>query len=131
MSSFQIIISRFHQSFWAELGCYNHELDRRGDSNILAPGEGGSAGGHGPWRVCEGGTMVESWSLFEALISLGVGKGSNFSRLLGKMFEKKKTWLLCLCIKKICDFQPLDLKAAMKLFLSLPTSESTKEIKSD
>ncbi|XP_022133348.1 uncharacterized protein LOC111005949 [Momordica charantia] len=59
----------------------------------------------------------EDWELVETFVVNRLVKHSSYSNLILKLVAKKRSDLLCLCIKQVSDFGPADLHCTLKYFL--------------
>ncbi|XP_059642230.1 uncharacterized protein LOC132284171 [Cornus florida] len=70
--------------------------------------------------VLEACIAFEVWELVETLIVHGVVEHSCSSNLVYNLIEKKKSDLVCLCLKHVSDLQASDILCILKYFLSPP-----------
>ncbi|XP_027329796.1 uncharacterized protein LOC113846099 [Abrus precatorius] len=68
--------------------------------------------------VLDGCVSLEIWEVVEALIVNGIIEHSCYSNLVAKLVEKKRSHLLCLCIKHAFDLGSTELLTIFKYFLS-------------
>ena len=67
--------------------------------------------------VLDGCEDFEIWDLVEFLIVIGVIDHSCYSNLVNRLMAKKRSALLCLCIKHPSDLGASELLAILKYFL--------------
>lgn len=65
----------------------------------------------------------EDWELVETFVVNRLVKHASYSNLILKLVAKKRSDLLCLCIKQASDFGPADLHCILKYFLC-PSKEA-------
>ena len=65
----------------------------------------------------------EDWELVETFVVNKLVKHASYSNLILKLVAKKRSDLLCLCIKQASDFGPADLHCILKYFLC-PSKEA-------
>ncbi|KAM7508259.1 hypothetical protein LguiA_018712 [Lonicera macranthoides] len=70
--------------------------------------------------VLEAGIVLELWEILETLIVHGLVEYSCFSNLIHNLIEKRRSDLVCLCVKHVSDLQASDLLVILKYFLSPP-----------
>lgn len=70
--------------------------------------------------VLEGSIVLECWELVETLIVNKLVEHSSFSNLIYDLIERKKSDLVCLCVKHLPDLQSGDIISILKYFLSPP-----------
>ncbi|PIA62543.1 hypothetical protein AQUCO_00200511v1 [Aquilegia coerulea] len=70
--------------------------------------------------ILEGCVVFEIWDLVDMLIVDGVVGRFSSSNLIDRLIEKKRSNLLCLCIKHFSDIQSSDVRTLLKYFLSPP-----------
>lgn len=68
--------------------------------------------------VLDGCVSLEIWEVVEALIVNGIIEHSFYSNLITKLVEKKKSDLLCLCIKHAFDLGASEILTLLRYFLS-------------
>ncbi|KAJ7956351.1 putative F6A14.6 protein [Quillaja saponaria] len=68
--------------------------------------------------VLEGCVALEIWELVEALAVSGIVEHSCYLNLITRLVEKKRSDLLCTCIKHAFDLGPSELLCVLKYFLS-------------
>ncbi|XP_023544303.1 uncharacterized protein LOC111803920 [Cucurbita pepo subsp. pepo] len=66
---------------------------------------------------------LEEWELVETFVVNRLVKHASYSNLILKLVAKKRSDLLCLCIKQASDFGPADLHCILKYFLC-PSKEA-------
>jgi len=70
--------------------------------------------------VLEACVVLEIWELLETLIVCGLVEHSSCSSLVYNLIEKRRSDLVCLCLKHISDLRTSDLVSILKYFLSPP-----------
>ncbi|XWS51093.1 hypothetical protein CRYUN_Cryun12cG0146600 [Craigia yunnanensis] len=70
--------------------------------------------------VLEACTSLEIWELLEALIVNGLVDHSCYSNLVVNVAAKKRSDLLCLCVKHACNLGSSELLCILKYFLCPP-----------
>ncbi|GFZ07758.1 hypothetical protein Acr_19g0006950 [Actinidia rufa] len=70
--------------------------------------------------VLEACTVLEIWELLETLISHGLVEHSSSSNLVYNLIEKRRSDLVCLCVKHLSDLQTSDILFILRYFLSPP-----------
>lgn len=70
--------------------------------------------------ILEGCVSFEIWDLVEALIVNGIIEHSCYSNLVTRLVEKKRSDLLCLCIKYALDLGSSEILCILRYFLSPP-----------
>ncbi|XP_038882008.1 uncharacterized protein LOC120073314 [Benincasa hispida] len=73
--------------------------------------------------VLETCIAFEDWELVETFVVNKLVKHASYSNLILKLVAKKRSDLLCLCIKQASDFGPADLHCILKYFLC-PSKEA-------
>ncbi|KAK7292235.1 hypothetical protein RIF29_08012 [Crotalaria pallida] len=68
--------------------------------------------------VLDGCIALEIWKLVEALIVNGVIGHSCYPNLVARLVEKKRSNLLCLCIKYAIDLGSSEILSILRYFLS-------------
>ncbi|KAK7269490.1 hypothetical protein RIF29_22220 [Crotalaria pallida] len=68
--------------------------------------------------VLDGCISLEIWELVETLIVNGIVGHSCYSNLVTRLMEKKKSDLLCLCIKHAFDLGSSEILSILRYFLS-------------
>ncbi|XP_061373467.1 uncharacterized protein LOC133315814 [Gastrolobium bilobum] len=68
--------------------------------------------------VLDGCVSLEIWEVVEALIVNGVIEHSCYSNLVNRLAEKKRSDLLCLCIKHAFDLGSSEILSILRHFLS-------------
>ncbi|TKY55117.1 hypothetical protein E2542_SST19531 [Spatholobus suberectus] len=68
--------------------------------------------------VLDGCVSLEIWEVIEALIVNGIIEHSCYSNLVTKLVEKKRSELLCLCIKHAFDLGSSEILTILRYFLS-------------
>ncbi|XP_068640411.1 uncharacterized protein [Aristolochia californica] len=81
--------------------------------------------------IAECCVVLELWDLLETLILQHLIKHSVFSHLIVTLVEKKKSHLLCLCVKCATDLQPSDILAILKYFLATDSCDAMKEVREE
>ncbi|XP_068646392.1 uncharacterized protein [Aristolochia californica] len=74
---------------------------------------------------------LELWDLLETLILQRLIKHSAFRHLIVTLVEKKKSRLLCLCVKCATDLQPSDILAILKYFLATDSCGAMREVREE
>ncbi|KAF8390252.1 hypothetical protein HHK36_024777 [Tetracentron sinense] len=70
--------------------------------------------------ILESCLVLELWELLEALIIHGLVDRSSSSNLVDILIKKKRSDLLCLCVKHVSDIRSSDFLCILKHFLSPP-----------
>lgn len=70
--------------------------------------------------VLEGCVVLEIWELLETLIVCGLVEHSSSSNLVHNLIEKRRSDLVCLCVKHVSDLRTADLLSVLKYFLLPP-----------
>lgn len=70
--------------------------------------------------VLEACLGFEIWEILETLIVGGFVHGSCCKDLVCNLIEKRRSDLVCLCVKYVSDLQVLDILSVLKFFLSPP-----------
>ncbi|KAA8517273.1 hypothetical protein F0562_017566 [Nyssa sinensis] len=70
--------------------------------------------------VLEACIVLELWELLETLIANGLVEHSCSSNLVYNLIEKRRSDLVCLCLKHVSDLQTSDILCILKYFLSPP-----------
>ncbi|KAA8517275.1 hypothetical protein F0562_017568 [Nyssa sinensis] len=70
--------------------------------------------------VLEASIVLELWELLETLIANGLVEHSCSSNLVYNLIEKRRSDLVCLCLKHVSDLQTSDILCILKYFLSPP-----------
>ncbi|XP_028782196.1 uncharacterized protein LOC114738326 [Neltuma alba] len=70
--------------------------------------------------ILEGCVSLEIWELVETLIVNGIIERSAYSNLVSKLMEKRRSDLLCLCIKHALDLGSSEMLCILRYFLSPP-----------
>ncbi|KAM7479988.1 hypothetical protein LguiA_028201 [Lonicera macranthoides] len=91
-----------------------------GYSCVLIEKLGFTMGGDVIGLILEAGIVFELWEILETLIVHGLVEYSCFSNLIHNLIEKRRSDLVCLCVKYVSDLQASDLLAILMYFLSPP-----------
>ncbi|PSR95821.1 hypothetical protein CEY00_Acc21953 [Actinidia chinensis var. chinensis] len=70
--------------------------------------------------VLEAYIVLENWELLETLIIHGLVEHSSSSNLVYNLIEKRRSDLVCLCVKHLSDLRTSDILSILRYFLSLP-----------
>ncbi|KAF8378406.1 hypothetical protein HHK36_029745 [Tetracentron sinense] len=70
--------------------------------------------------ILESCLVLEFWELLEALITQGLVDRSSSSNLVEFLIKKKRSDMICLCIKHVSDLRSSDILCILKYFLSPP-----------
>lgn len=70
--------------------------------------------------ILEGCVSFEIWELVETLIVNDLVERSGYSNLVSRLVEKRKSYLLCLCIRHTLDFGSSEMLSILRYFLSPP-----------
>ncbi|KAJ1437912.1 hypothetical protein SESBI_03337 [Sesbania bispinosa] len=68
--------------------------------------------------VLDGCVSLEIWEIVEALIVNGIIEHSYYSNLVNRLVEKKRSDLLCLCVKHAFDLGSSEILIILRYFLS-------------
>ncbi|KAK2984370.1 hypothetical protein RJ640_005386 [Escallonia rubra] len=79
--------------------------------------------------VLEACVVLETWELLETLIVHGFVANSCSSNLINGLIEKKRSDLVCLCVKHVKDIQASDLVSVLKYFLSPPIDSYVRMVR--
>ncbi|CAK9159956.1 unnamed protein product [Ilex paraguariensis] len=71
--------------------------------------------------IMEACIVFEIWEVLEIVIVNGFVEHSYLSNLIFSLIEKKRSDLICLCVKYVSDLQTIDILHILKYFLSPPT----------
>lgn len=64
--------------------------------------------------------IFEIWEIIETLIVGGLVDGSSSNNLVHNLIEKRRSDLVCLCVKHVSNLQVSDMLLVLKFFLSPP-----------
>lgn len=78
--------------------------------------------------VLEACLLFENWELAEALIVNGHIAQSSYSNLVSVLVEKRRSDLVCLCIKQFTGLGSLELLCVLKYFLLPPRGAHTSNV---
>ncbi|XP_057474025.1 uncharacterized protein LOC130762393 [Actinidia eriantha] len=70
--------------------------------------------------VLEACIVLENWELLETLIIHGLVEHSSSSNLVYNLIERRRSDLVCLCVKHLLDLRTSDILSILRYFLSLP-----------
>lgn len=70
--------------------------------------------------VLDASVVLETWELVETLIVNGLVEHSCYSNLVNRLVAKKRSDLICVCIKHASDLGASELHAILKYFLCPP-----------
>ncbi|KAL5722635.1 hypothetical protein ACHQM5_006133 [Ranunculus cassubicifolius] len=70
--------------------------------------------------ILESCLVLEIWDLVETLIVEGFVGRFNSGNLIEVLVKKRRSYLICLCIKHFSDIESSDLQSLLKYFLSPP-----------
>lgn len=70
--------------------------------------------------VLEACFAFEIWEILETLIVRGLIEGSCSRKLVHNLIEKRRSDLVCLCVKHVSDLQVSDILSVLRFFLSPP-----------
>lgn len=78
--------------------------------------------------VLEGCVVLELWELLETMIVHKLVEHSCSSNLINDLIQKKRSDLVCLCVKYVSDIQVRDIVCILKYFLSPPKDAYTSMV---
>ncbi|XP_057979635.1 uncharacterized protein LOC131165667 [Malania oleifera] len=117
--SFLVLLNSFLENNRAKIGVpLVVDTSNESYTRVLIEKLGFSMGSHVARLVIEACVVLEFWEILETIVVNRLVEHSNYSSLVSNLVEKKRSDLLCLCIKHFADLRSHDLVLILKYFLS-------------